>query len=360
MHIHHLGYRIRGFYRVANLGYRWDMIPNEAHHRLKILTFWATHGPAATQDAYAVSRRTLARWKHTLTQAGGQPAALAARSRAPHRRRQPHSPPALNQEIRRLRTTFPNLGKAKLHVLLAPWCEAHGLALPSVSTIGRLIARAPDKMRHAPVRLTARGQPKPVVRPRKARKPRGHSAPPLEVFACDTVVRLQAGLRRYLFPFLDPHSRFAVAVATPPASSRQATRALEALCQVLPRPPRVVLSDNGSEFLGHFQQRLEARGITHWWTYPRSPKMNAHVERFNRTIQEQFVDYHEDLLFDDVALFNQQLADWLIAYNTVLPHHSLGRQSPVQFLLHHQPECQMWWTHTAPGLMPVGVTDSGA
>ncbi len=36
--------------------------------------------------------------------------------------------------------------------------------------------------------------------------------------------------------------------------------------------------------------------------------MNAHVERFNRAIEERFVDYHEDSLFDDVALFNQKLA----------------------------------------------------
>ena len=166
------------------------------------------------------------------------------------------------------------------------------------------------------------------------------------MFACDTVVRLQAGLRRYLFTFIDPSTRFAVAMATATSSSRQATRALDALCHLLPAPPRFILSDNGSEFLGHFQQRLDERGITHWWTYPRSPKMNAHAERFNRTIQETFVDYHEDLLFDDLAAFNRKLADWLLAYNTVLPHHSLGRQSPVQSLIHHQPEWQRWWTHT--------------
>ena len=45
----------------------------------------------------------------------------------------------------------------------------------------------------------------------------------------------------------------------------------------LPAPPRDVLSDNGSEFPGHFQQRLEERGITHWWTYPRSPKMKGMI-----------------------------------------------------------------------------------
>ncbi|SMN00676.1 hypothetical protein SPONL_1510 [uncultured Candidatus Thioglobus sp.] len=37
--------------------------------------------------------------------------------------------------------------------------------------------------------------------------------------------------------------------------------------------------------------------------------MNAVCERFNRTIQEQFVDYHEELLFTDLATFNEPLAD---------------------------------------------------
>jgi len=60
------------------------------------------------------------------------------------------------------------------------------------------------------------------------------------------------------------------------------------------------------------------------------------------------VDDYEELLFTDLALFNRKLADWLVLYNTARPHHSLGRQSPLSFLLQHQPECQGYWTHTLP------------
>ncbi|MFZ5531958.1 MAG: integrase core domain-containing protein [Pseudomonadota bacterium] len=63
-------------------------------------------------------------------------------------------------------------------------------------------------------------------------------------------------------------------------------------------------------------------------------------------LQESFVDDHEDLLFTDLALFNQKLADWLIFYNTQRPHFALGQQPPLSSLLQHQPECQRWWTHT--------------
>ena len=77
--------------------------------------------------------------------------------------------------------------------------------------------------------------------------------------------------------------------------------------------------------------------------------MNAHCERFNRTIQESFVDYHEDLLFTDLDAFNQELADWLVFYNTERPHQALALLSPVQSLMINQPECHMLWTYTSPG-----------
>ena len=76
------------------------------------------------------------------------------------------------------------------------------------------------------------------------------------------------------------------------------------------------------------------------------------VEGFNRTIQKQFVDYHEDELFHDLAGFNRKLANWLIDDNTVLPHHSLGLQSPVNFLIQNQPERQRGWTCTRHRLTP--------
>jgi hypothetical protein len=108
----------------------------------------------------------------------------------------------------------------------------------------------------------------------------------------------------------------------------------------------VLLSGNGSEFEAGFAKTIQHHGIRRWFAYPKSPGMNARCERFNRTLQESFVDYHEDLLFTDLTLFNPKLADWLIFDNTERPHHPLGLQSPVFFLIQRQPECQRYWTHT--------------
>ena len=344
MQIQHIGYQIRGFYRVAKIGHRWPMNPH-AQKRIDILRFWEVHGTAATCDAFAVSRRTLYRWQQTLAQAGGDPAALTPRSRAPKRRRQALFRREVVDEIRRLRKVHPNIGKLSLSVLIKAWCHTHKCPIPSVSTIGRIIDREPDKMRHAPLGWIAADDTKPLRQTRKTRRPKGISTAPMEL-ACDTVERVRDGIRRYIFTFIDPCSRFAFAWASTTRSSSRAAHALRSLIALTPTTIRYLLSDNGSEFMKDFESELKRHHITHWWTYPRSPKMNAHCERFNRTIQESFIDYHEDLLFTDLDAFNQELADWLVFYNTERPHQALALLSPIQSLIINQPECHMLWTYT--------------
>ncbi|MGQ9858348.1 MAG: hypothetical protein ACUVS3_06625 [Thermodesulfobacteriota bacterium] len=48
------------------------------------------------------------------------------------------------------------------------------------------------------------------------------------------------------------------------------------------------------------------------YTNTKSPDMNAHLERFDRTIREFFVDYREHVLFTDMELFDRKLAQWLV------------------------------------------------
>ncbi|MBI5153430.1 MAG: DDE-type integrase/transposase/recombinase [Parcubacteria group bacterium] len=76
---------------------------------------------------------------------------------------------------------------------------------------------------------------------------------------------------------------------------------------VFPFPITFVLTDNGSEFKKHFDIALRELHLTHYHTYPRTPKMNAHIERFNRTIQEEFAMYHDGLLLLSTDRFNMFL-----------------------------------------------------
>ncbi|BCD62733.1 transposase [Nitratiruptor sp. YY08-26] len=303
------------------------MISEEAR-RKKILDFWKKYGLEATKEAFGVSRRTLFRWKKSFNDANGDIKALNPKSRKPKRVRESNVPLEVIKEIKRLRKVYPNIGKAKLYHLLKPFCEAKGVKTPSESTIGRIIAKAPDKMRIFPYRIDTKGRVKPKKKKQKNRKPKNLKSKPFELWAVDTIQIVSNGIKRYILTMIDPLTRIAFAVAIPSKRAKHTAYALEALIDgitsIKQKRKLAILSDNGSEFKKEFDALLEQKGFTHYWTYPKGPQMNAHNERFNITIQEQFIQYYEDVLFTDLQEFNKKLAKWLIDYNTKIPHYSLN------------------------------------
>ena len=59
-----------------------------------------------------------------------------------------------------------------------------------------------------------------------------------------------------------------------------------------------------------------------------------------------FVSYNEDLLFTDLNEFNRKMAKWLIDYNTILPHTSLGYKTPVEYAIVKEKKWHMLWMRT--------------
>ena len=219
-----------------------------AQKRLKILKFFDKYGLQATLEAFDISKRTLSMESY----------------------------------------------------LLQPWCEENNLPVISESTIGRVISNAKDKMRLTPYRIDSKGKIKPKKRVFKNRKPKNLKSKPMHLWAVDTIQRVSDGMRRYIMTLVDPNSRIAFAVAIPTKHSKHTAKVLNALIDGLSdtittktKPKSLfILSDNGSEFMKEFDALVKQKGLKHYWTYPRSPKMNAHNERFNRTLQEQFVDFY--------------------------------------------------------------------
>ena len=91
------------------------------------------------------------------------------------------------------------------------------------------------------------------------------------------------------------------------------------------------LMSNGSEFLKDFDQYLDNSSIPHYFTLPHSPRINGIVERFNRTIQEEFLNLTDSMAYHPKR-FSLELKDWLSWYNMCRPHASLNYQTPWEFL----------------------------
>lgn len=332
------------------------MISEEAKQRAKVIKFWKTYGLAATVEAYGVSERTLYLWQRKLKDGNGTLESLNCGSRAPKKKRQRRYDWRIVEEIKRLRTAYPNLGEKKLYPLLAEFCAAHDLSCPKPATIGRIIK---DKggMRTAPLKTTGKGKVLAYKRRKVLRKPHDLKADhPGHVVALDTVERFVHGLRRYVITCEDINSRFVFAWGTTSHASKAAEEFWAQWQHIFPYATTFALTDNGSEWKKHFAARLLELQITHYHTYPRTPKMNAHIERFNRTIQEEFIDYHNVLLLD-LDRFNELLMNWLLFYNTKRVHHAFdNRLSPVQYLIQYEKlaaECKSTCGHTAQNAAPV-------
>lgn len=345
--------RTKGFISTWQDVIRWrDMITNEAKRRYAILVFWSKHGLQATLDAFLVKERTLFNWKQKLKEGQGKVESLNPGSRAPRIKRKRLWDARILTELKRLRDVYPNLGKEKLFPLLAEFCLPLQLSCPKARTIGRLITDL-GGLRRFPQKVSHFGKVTKVHRQNVMRKPKDFEALfPGHCVALDTFEEIQNGMRRYVITFEDIFTRFGFALGTASHASLAAAEFFKLCIRVFPFPMQFVLTDNGSEFKKNFAAELARLHLAHYHTYPRTPKMNAHCERFNKTVQESFSDFHRDLLFDDLARFNELLAGWLLFYNMKRVHHAFrNKQTPIQFMLSLpmsslSTECKRGWPHT--------------
>ena len=167
-----------------------------------------------------------------------------------------------------------------------------------------------------------------------------------ELIGMDAIELRMGDLRRYIITMIDEHSDYALALAVPSLNSDITSHFFSKATKLFPVAIKQVVTDNGKEFLGNFDKTLQEASIKHIWTYPYTPKMNATCERFNRTLREQFIEFNELLLFEDLNLFNQRMAEYLVLYNSKRPHKSLELMTPVDYILRESKNCNMWWTHT--------------
>lgn len=141
----------------------------------------------------------------------------------------------------------------------------------------------------------------------------------------DTIHLLTKFGRIYVFTLIDLYSRWAYARCYEKANTRTAIDFLrrakiESLFEF-----KCIQSDNGSEFSQHFTERIK---VSHRHSRVRRPNDNAHLERFNRTIQEECLDR----LPRDVKIINEKLPEYLKYYNEKRYHFGLKLKTPMQVI----------------------------
>ena len=92
----------------------------------------------------------------------------------------------------------------------------------------------------------------------------------------------------------------------------------------------IMHQDNGSEFQGAFERACNTLNILQIYSRPHTPKDNPALERFNNTIQHEWLDFSEVGL-DNIEEANRDLTNWLIKYNSYRPHEALDYLTPLEY-----------------------------
>ena len=293
----------------------------EAKRRLAWIDFYSAHDRNArlTCRHFAISPRTFYKWLRRFNPR--DLASLEDRSRKPHRLRSSPLPQATVEKVVALRREFPAWSKYKLAVLLK---SRHGLTL-APSTLGRIISRynlfLPKTRKKHLRRLNRQRQRAPQTL---------YQAAPGSLLQLDTKhLRFSDGAKVYQFTAVDTCTRLRVLRAYSTASSKSAERFLAEVKAAFPFPLLNLNTDNGSEFLGFFDQAC-ANSLPHFFSYPHCPKHNGLIERSHKADDDEF--YH--LLEDEpqtVAELDQKLREWERTYNTIRPHAALGYLTPDSY-----------------------------
>ena len=307
---------------------RQGTISAEAAKKLRWMDHYDRNRNARLTCRYfGISPKTFYRWKnrfdpYDLT-------TLEEESRRPRHVRQPQAPAAVVDKILELRTRYPRWGKKKLVVLLG----REGLKV-SASTVGRVMNRLKARgVLVEPLNVTqAKLARKRRRKPRYAiRKPKDYRIQaPGDLVEVDTLqIRLVPNEIRYQFSARDVVTRFDAIRAYKNPTSLKAAEFLHYLRKKFPYPIKAIQIDGGSEFKDQFEEECKAKKIPLFVLPPRSPKLNGHVERANRTHREEFYEvYDVDL---DLEAHNKQLETWAHVYNYIRPHQSLDYLTPYQY-----------------------------
>jgi len=141
----------------------------------------------------------------------------------------------------------------------------------------------------------------------------------------DTIHLVYDKKRIYIYTLLDVYSRQAYAWASQRINTRMSILFLAKAKTKLPFIFSMVQSDNGPEFSQHFTERINT---THRHSRVRTPNDNAHLERFNRTIQDEFLRR----MPMDTKKINRMLPRYLSYYNNQRLHLGLQLKTPAQML----------------------------
>lgn len=307
--------------------------PNEvkakAEKKLEWLILYYTvagENAYATAKYFSIAPKTMYKWVRRFEESGKKVQSLLEQSRKPEHLRTWTVTREEESRVVKLRREHMHWGKQKLKRLYRDEYKEK-ISAWKIERVMRKYQLFPDAKKHDD-RVTKRARnsakPKPKITQFTYEQKLWH------LIHVDGITLYGEGLKRYIFTAVDHTGKVGYARMYASKSSKAARDFLIRLHYLVHDKMPNLQTDNGSEFYGAFDDALTDLETLHWYSRPRTPTDNAEVERFNQTLQYEWLN--DGNFTPDCDRFNEKLTEWLVEYNCVRPHESLNYLTPIAFL----------------------------
>jgi transposase InsO family protein len=296
-------------------------LSKKALQKLDWFIYYHEHGERAAVTAryFGITRKTFYKWFSVFDPKNLR--ALEEGSRRPQHFRTSELPRDTEVKILALRKANPEFGKMKLKALYQKIYKEPVTSWSIQIVIEKHHLQRKPSGHVLKFRKQASSKRKTIALKREQK--------PGFLVAFDSIELRHNGIRRYIVTGIDTVSKVAWARAYKNHSSVTTRDFLIRFYAVVHGNILNVCSDNGSEFEQHFAEALHSLDIPHHFSRVHTPKDNPISERFNGTLKREFLRMGN--WTEDIVVFNQRLSQWLLKYNCLRPHQTLGYKTPFEY-----------------------------
>lgn len=323
--------------KVINIDKKWillrkvakDTCSKKAQEKLEWIIFYYTIGEknaTYTASYFSISRKTLHKYLSRFEEKNLL--SLEEYSKRPHHTRIWTITKQEEADIIALRKSNIEYGKRKIKIL---YKREYGKDI-STWKIERIIRRYklyPDRKRHDKI-VEKKRRSKPKVRIHTIKEGIKKIKQFGFLWHIDAVIIWWYGQRRIIFTAMEDRTKIAYARVYKSNTSGFAEDFLKRLFYLVEGKVEIMHQDNGSEFEGEFERACRKLEILQIYSRVRTPKDNPALEKFNDTIQREWLTLSE-VGMDDTLMANEDLTTWLIKYNSYRPHESLDYLTPLEY-----------------------------
>lgn len=150
---------------------------------------------------------------------------------------------------------------------------------------------------------------------------------PGDLLQIDTIhIQPRGGEKFYVYTLIDLFSRFTYAKVVWHINTHESLKFVQEAQQAAGFSFLVIQSDNGQEFSSWFTEHIGIMNIAHRHSRVRKPNDNAHVERFNRTLEEECLDR----VRKSFPSYQDAIRGYLLYYNGERSHMGINFLTPLE------------------------------